>query len=644
VAEEVVSKAAGRDSAADGSAGFASEPAATPGPPPSGRAGRLRLPVSSRDDDATQSARKRVLESRLGPLDEEPPPSLRREEAPVRDRVLPTDPLGPAAPRATARIPASSALGALEAPPDRRRPNTPPDDRGAGLSLSPRMTALFGGLFGLATVTTIVALLVQGVPPRDDRALMSGLPVDAAADASAAPEAPTTAQPKKRVRNKLPAPWRVADLSKDPSVRIVEDKMDRRSFVTALSDKGVPKDQVYRVLKAFDGVRKFDRTGKNDRFTVALDRQTKAVRAFEFVTSPFEVWQAKEENGILTGTPLDMKLAEEELTGSFYVGKNLAKSIEWGGLEAPITKQLDEAFAGRMSSDGFEEGGTVRVIAVEVTALGDFARYKSIVAAEYRPADPSQPAMRAYTFDAQGWHGYFDDKGRQPDGSGWATPVPGAPITSRFNPKRMHPVLHKIMPHNGTDYGAPTGTPIFAVFRGKLSHVGPAGPCGNMIAITHANGIESGYCHMSRIAPGLKLGGSVGTKQLIGYVGTTGRSTGPHLHFWTKRDGKFFDSETLKIDGFRVIPPSLRGAFAQRKGELDARLDAIPLPDPMPAEPTPAKDAAAPSGSGDPAAQDPSEEGADAAAPAGKDPKTKKAPVEVDPGEGEDLVGPDLSH
>ena len=209
----------------------------------------------------------------------------------------------------------------------------------------------------------------------------------------------------------------------------------------------------------------------------------------------------------------------------------------------------------------------------------------------------------------------------------------------------MHPVLHKVMPHNGTDYGAPTGTPIFAVFRGKLSHVGPAGPCGNMIAITHSNGVESGYCHMSRIAPGLKIGGTVGTKQLIGYVGTTGRSTGPHLHFWTKRDGKFFDSETLKIDGFRVIPPSVRGAFAQRKAELDARLDAIPLPDPMPAEPTPAADAAAPSTSADPSAGDPAE-AADGAPEAqnGKDPKTKKPPVEVDPGEGEDLVGPDLSH
>jgi murein DD-endopeptidase MepM/ murein hydrolase activator NlpD len=653
VAAEVVSKASRRVSDVEGPA------SSTPsGPPTSVRAGRLRLPSLPREEDATESARRRVLESRLSdPDDESPPASVPPRRAPPPPQP-PQEALGPAAPRAPIRLDSvPPRQSALEAPPDRRRPNTPPMERGVGVSLSPRMTALFGGLFGLATVTTIVALLVQGVPPRDDRSVMSSLP-QAGTDAPGSTDAPApTATPKKRVRNKLPPPWRVSDMAKDPGVRIVEDTMNRRSFVDALGEKGVPKDQVYRILKAFDGVRKFDKTGKNDKFIVALDRASQKVKGFELVVSPFEVWQAREENGVLTASTVDMKLADAEVTGSFYVGKNLAKSIEWGGLEPAITKALDDAFLGRISSDGFEEGGTVRVIAVETTALGDFAKYKTIVAAEYKPADPTQPAIRAYSFDttdAGGAHGYFDDKGRQPDGSGWGAPIVGAPITSHFNPKRMHPVLHKIMPHNGTDYGAPTGTPIYAVFRGKLTHVGPAGACGNMVSIMHPNGVESGYCHMSKIAPGLKLEGKVGTKQLIGYVGTTGRSTGPHLHFWTKRDGKFFDSETLKIDGFRVLPPSLRGEFAKRKAELDARLDALPMPDPPPAEPVAAPAAAPKDAPADGAPPDPSGDDEAVATPAADDKATKKSKKsdkdaskgasEVDPGEGEDLMGPDLSH
>ncbi|MBL8740361.1 MAG: M23 family metallopeptidase, partial [Myxococcales bacterium] len=226
--------------------------------------------------------------------------------------------------------------------------------------------------------------------------------------------------------------------------------------------------------------------------------------------------------------------------------------------------------------------------------------------------------------------------------SGWASPVPGAPVTSKFNPKRLHPVLKRIQPHNGTDYGAPTGTPIYSVFRGKLTHVGNAGPCGNMVAIKHPNGIESGYCHMSKIAPGLKVGMNVGTRQVIGQVGTTGRSTGPHLHFWTKRDGKFFDSETLKVDGFRVIPADERAAFTARKAELDARLDGIAMPDPPPAEALSAKEPTKePTDDTKPNVGDGGEEPDEAPAPSGSS-KPSAKPVHEDPGDGDDLVGPDL--
>ncbi|NUP10498.1 MAG: peptidoglycan DD-metalloendopeptidase family protein [Polyangiaceae bacterium] len=551
---------------------------------------------------------------------------------------------GPASPRASANASMSRWLGRDGKVQDRGAASVPRG--GSALAMSPRMTALFGGLFGLATVTTIIALLIQGAPPRDDRsaALATGTS-SAAAEGASGDEAAAQRGPKKRQRTKIPGPWRIADIAKDPGVRIAEDTMGRRSFITALGEKGVPKDQVYRVLKAFDGLRKFDKTGKNDKFIVALDRQDNHVRAFEYVVSGQEIYQAKETDGILTASQLDMKIAEEEVVGSFYVSKNVARSMEWGGFEPDLARVIDEAFAGKTSVDGFEEGGIVRVVATEVTALGEFVRYKNIVALEYKPPDPQATPLRAYTYQGPGARGYFDDRGRQPDGSGWGSPVPGAPITSRFNPKRMHPVLKKVMPHNGTDYGAPTGTPIYAVFRGKLTHVGPAGPCGNMIAIMHPNGVESGYCHMSKIAPGLKVGGTVGTRQNIGQVGTTGRSTGPHLHFWTKKGGKFFDSETLKIDGFRVIPSDERAAFQARKSELDARLEGIELPEPPPAEPA-AKASSAPAGDDtrpNVGAGSEDDEPGSAAPPAGSaSPKADSKPMQIDPGDGDEIVGADL--
>lgn len=494
-----------------------------------------------------------------------------------------------------------------------------------GVVLSPRMTAIFGGLFGLATMTSIIALLIQVVPPRDERAVVASAGLAHRVGASSAdPEASSDPQSKKRQRVAIPGPWRLSELSKDPSVEIVSGTIGPKSFITALSDKNVPKAQVYRIMKAFADMRKFDKCGKKDRFYVAMERATKRVKAFEYEVSATDIIQAAEDQGgILVGKKLDMKVAEEEFTGAFYVSKNLTASYEFGGFEDGVIALIDDALEGRLSSESFEEGSTIRLIAVEETALGLFSRYKRVVALEYRPADPAGKPIRIYAFHGQEARGYWDDRGKQPYSGGWQSPLPGAPVTSRFNPKRRHPVLKKVMPHNGTDLGAPSGTPVYSAFRGVVDWVGPAGPSGNLVTVMHPNGVQTGYAHLSKFAPGLKMGMKVGAHQLVGYVGSTGRSTGPHLHFSAKKDGKFFDAETLKFGGERVMPPVDRAAFAEVKAELDKRLDAIPLPEP-PREPprtvaTPATSASAVAGASSAAAH--------AKGPAA--PQPEAAPVEV---------------
>jgi murein DD-endopeptidase MepM/ murein hydrolase activator NlpD len=323
------------------------------------------------------------------------------------------------------------------------------------------------------------------------------------------------------------------------------------------------------------------------------------VKAFEYEVSPTEIYQAREgSDGLLVGSKLDLKIAAEEITGSFYIGSDIVASYQWAGYEDGILQALDEALSGHASTESFEEGSIVRFIAVEETALGLFARYRQMSAVEYRPADPAGKPIRVYAFKGEQSHGYFDDHGKQ-FGGGWRSPCPGAPVTSRFNPKRMHPVLHKIMPHQGTDYGAPTGAPIYSAYRGVVESVGPLGPCGNAVQVNHPNGITTGYCHMSRFANGLKAGDHIGTHQVLGYVGATGRATGPHLHFFAKKDGKFFDAQTLDLDGEHVLPGVDRAAFLAMKSELDRRLEAIPLPEPPPEKPKPKEATPAPSASSD---------------------------------------------
>jgi murein DD-endopeptidase MepM/ murein hydrolase activator NlpD len=101
----------------------------------------------------------------------------------------------------------------------------------------------------------------------------------------------------------------------------------------------------------------------------------------------------------------------------------------------------------------------------------------------------------------------------------------------------MHPILHKVMPHLGTDFGAAMGTPIGASAPGTIVSLAYSGPAGNLVKIEHTGGIETGYAHCSRFAEGLKVGDKVKRLQTVGYVGSTGRSTGPHLHFEVLRNG-----------------------------------------------------------------------------------------------------------
>ncbi len=217
---------------------------------------------------------------------------------------------------------------------------------------------------------------------------------------------------------------------------------------------------------------------------------------------------------------------------------------------------------------------------------------------------------------------------------GWRSPVRGAPITSKFNPQRMHLILKKKMPHDGTDFGAPTGTPIYAASYGKITKLGNYGANGNYIAIAHDNGYETGYSHCSRFEPGLKVGDQVKRSQVIGYVGSTGRSTGPHLHFSARKDGAYIDAENpspRRADGLAE-----RGARDLQRGEREIRrlLEAVALPPALP----PQLIAAAPAASeGDTRIETRRDEDGDNAQAAAPRPPIPEAPAVALPHSGQSL-------
>jgi len=488
-----------------------------------------------------------------------------------------------------------------------RAPSAPLLPR-ASQQLSPTLIALFGTLIGIATVLTLIALMInldrQRTPPLAKAASGTMPGGSAAAPIEAAPPV------QKRARQKVPGPWRIADSKDDPKLRVAEGKVSTDPFIKALGGVGVPEKEAYRVILAMKGVRDFDKCNKSDRFTVLLERGSSRLKAFEYAVGPEEIYQAREgDDGLLKGSKLDLKVGRNQVTGALvYDGKSFDASAERAGFDVGLAHVVALALQGHLSMDELERGDRLRVIGQEVTVLGEFARYTGIEALEVQPANPKREPLRVYYFDEPSLRGYYDAAGKSPYEGGWRKPIPGAAITSAFNPRRMHPILHKIMPHMGTDIGAPTGTPVGASAPGAVSYIGPGGPAGNLIKVMHANGIETGYAHLSRYVAGIKVGDKVKRLQTVGYVGSTGRSTGPHLHFSAQRDGKFFDAETLNLDGMRVLNKDQREQFLLVVAKYNPLLDAIILPPPLPGAAAPASAAAPPSSGVAPAAsaEDPS--------------------------------------
>ncbi len=387
--------------------------------------------------------------------------------------------------------------------------------------------------------------------------------------------------------------WRVASLAQTPGFDLFHGTVGKRALHTALLAAGIPKGETARIYSAFDGVHSLERLHPHDTFIAARERSSGHIVAFELATSPLDVWQAKIDGlgdpdggapaleSDLRAAKLDLNVAHSRVAVAVAVGDDLRASLIAAGLDDDLLEMLDDALDGHAELSDLRSGARLRIVAGEDRVDGAFARYSELDAVEYFPPGGHAPPVRVYWFVHEGAHhagGYFDKKGHQPYHGAWRAPIPFARITSRFDMHRMHPVLHVVMPHNGVDFGATSGTPIYAAATGTVSSANDSGACGNMVVIRHENNLASGYCHMSRFASGLRAGQHVEARQLIGYVGATGRVTGPHLHFWVKRGDTFIDPLSLRLDGVRVLPPGDRDDFAARREELDQALDGISLP------------------------------------------------------------------
>ncbi len=189
----------------------------------------------------------------------------------------------------------------------------------------------------------------------------------------------------------------------------------------------------------------------------------------------------------------------------------------------------------------------------------------------------------AFAFEGPtGVAGFYDDRGRSLRRAFLRAPLRFSHISSRFG-GRFHPILKRWRNHEGTDYAAAYGTPVRATGDGIVTEAGWSGGYGNLIEIRHANGIRTKYGHLSRFAAGLHVGQRISQEQTIGYVGSTGLSTGPHLHYEFLVNGRPTNPQRKDAGAGVPVPPKLKSQFDDVRAQLLTELEPSGLPAAAPA-------------------------------------------------------------
>ncbi|WP_426414609.1 OapA family protein [Aestuariirhabdus sp. LZHN29] len=258
--------------------------------------------------------------------------------------------------------------------------------------------------------------------------------------------------------------------------------------------------------------------------------------------------------------------AEAEINHSLFLAAQEA------GMSETLTMKLANIFGWDIDfALDIRKGDSFRVIYEENYLEGEKISDGGIVAAQFINQGRVYTAVR-YT-DSKGHTDYYSPDGRSMRKAFLRSPVDFARISSRFNLKRKHPVLNKIRAHRGVDYAASTGTPIRAAGDGKVIHAARKGGFGKAVIIQHGQRYSTLYAHLSKYGRNVRSGKYVKQGQIIGYVGSTGLATGPHLHYEFRENGVHVNPMTVKLPSAKPIAKKERIEFESQTQLLISQLE-----------------------------------------------------------------------
>ncbi len=347
-----------------------------------------------------------------------------------------------------------------------------------------------------------------------------------------------------------------------------------QTLAQALFGLELAETEIRAVVAALDTIFPFKKVRPGDQIRLERRERDRGITRLTYRQGPADEWIVQpREDGTLNGEKRAVELTTERARVSAAISSSLYETLQKAGEDPALAVDASDVLA--WDVDFYQDvraGDAIRILVEKVYADGRLLRYGNVLAVEYDGQVTGRKRLFRYT-DPSGQTSYFDDDGNSARRGFLKSPLKYAHLTSRYG-SRFHPLLQYRRAHQGVDYGAPEGTPIWAVGDGAVEKAGSSGGCGKSVTLRHRNGLETLYCHLSRVA--VAAGSRVSQKQIIGYVGQTGIATGPHLHYAVKRHGSFVNPLQLQIPRDAPVPAEWKADFLEKIGPLRQRLDAIP--------------------------------------------------------------------
>jgi len=360
-----------------------------------------------------------------------------------------------------------------------------------------------------------------------------------------------------------------------PQVRILNRRIERNQVLaTALRAAGLDGGQTDRVVGALQGVFDFRKSRVGDQLRLVF--RDGELDHFDYRQGPVDEWQVRRDGEKYVARKREVEVETQVTRVELEVASSLYDAAVTAKEDPTIAMALADVFAWDIDFYvDVRKGDRVRCLVERVLSKGRLLRYGEVLAAEYRGESVGTKRVFRWQLPDGEWS-YFQEDGTSARKAFLKSPLKFAHVTSRFG-MRFHPVLEYLKAHQGVDYAAVVGTPVWSVADGTVTVAGNTGAGGNSVCVRHRNGFETCYLHLSSYAAGVRSGARVAQKQVIGYSGNTGRTTGPHLHFAMKRNGAFVNPLNQKFPRSEPVPPTLLARFRDAVTPIAASLDAPSL-------------------------------------------------------------------